>query len=314
MLHLDRVLLAYDFSQCSEHAAPFAADLSARADSDLHVLYVDVLPWEVYELPPVSAPDSAELTERLQKALAPVEGRPLPAERIHSSVVHDVAAAPALLQYADRQNIDLVVLGTHGRRGLRHLMLGSVAEEVVRRATCPVLTVHHCDKVAPTQIRRLLVPIDFSPSSLRALEQARVMAEMYDAPIDLLFVAETRKVALFNDTGLPVFSEIAPDEEIVGHASEALRQAAAQAGLRPEQVMAHVRAGHPDREIAALARERQSDLVVLATHGVSALRHFLMGSVAERVVRSAPCPVLTLRAFGRDLSDPPHTEETAFTQ
>src|SRR5690606_34769986 len=109
---------------------------------------------------------------------------------VKRAVVRDVAAAPAILQYARDQEMDLVVMGTHGRRGLRRLFLGSVAEEVVRLSVCPVLTVHAGPIRSEALFGDILVPIDFSPHSKAALRAAASLAPELGASLDLLHVVE----------------------------------------------------------------------------------------------------------------------------
>jgi len=150
---------------------------------------------------------------------------------------------------------------------------------------------------AEFRLHRIVVPVDFSPPGEKALAYAQAFARQFGAGLTLLHVVE---VSVVPDS----FGIIPPGYEEM---NAALRTAAEQrlaelAGRlqAPGGVRAEVRVGRPSWEIVALAREREADLILLATRGHSGLRHVLLGSTAEYVVRHAPCPVLTVREQEQD--------------
>ena len=214
------------------------------------------------------------------------------------------AAAPAILQYVIEHDIDLVVMGTHGRHGLRRVVLGSVAEEVVRRAPCPVFTVNRCANVS-SGIRRIVAPVDASAPAREAARYAKALATLYGARLDLLYVID---VATRPEAHIPF---VGPFEGI-GLGARQRAQAALQSfadELGADGVKVEV--GMPVPDILDVAKRTGADLLVLGSHGRSGMERLLLGSVAERVIRQAPCPVFTVKTFGKALLEPGDRGERA---
>ena len=194
---------------------------------------------------------------------------------------------------------DLIVIATHGRTGLQRALLGSTAERVVRHAPCPVLTVpataqpgKGAGQAAPFQIRRLVVPLDFSPLAQAALPWASFLAARFGAELILLHVVE--KFPIDYLLGREVTADSLARLRVQGAAR--LKELAADLGKTTGlKVSAVVRDGTPFTEICAAGRELNADLIVLTTHGYTGLKQVWLGSTAERVVRHAPCSVLTVR-------------------
>jgi universal stress protein A len=144
--------------------------------------------------------------------------------------------------------------------------------------------------MVPT-FKTILVPTDFSPASARALEYAQLVAARFSASLHLLHVAEDPVAAVGPEAyvvDLPALRE-----QVVQDAERRLTQVAAP--LSGVTVTTEVLIGSPARTIAKIAADRGADLIVMGTHGRGGLAHLLLGSVAERVIRMAPCPVLTVR-------------------
>jgi nucleotide-binding universal stress UspA family protein len=298
MLNLRSILLARDFSSVSDQAARRAVDLAERTGATLHVLYAQVLHDDPFGADDAPAP--AADVDAIRKRLTEVDDKPLQSRKeieVVEAVERDVSAGPAIRHYADEHDIDLVVMGTHGRRGVRRMLLGSVAEDVVRRADQPVLTVRGTEEDRPTAIRRILVPVDFSPYSRDALRTARAMASLVGATVDAVHVVEETLHPAFYVGGVRSIYDIAPDIE--EKATAKLEEFLAETPGAADDETARVLFGKPSACIAEEAED--ADLVVMSTHGRTGLDRFLLGSVAERVVRHAPCPVLTVKAFGRSL-------------
>ena len=143
-------------------------------------------------------------------------------------------------------------------------------------------------------LRRILVPTDFSKHSHNALRYAVAFAEKFGAELHLLHVVQD--LALFipdNVGGAPPV--VPPVDQLTAAVHEALQRVIRENGLERLRVCPEVREGTPFHEIIRCARDRDVDLIVMGTHGRSGLAHVLLGSVAEKVVRKAPCPVLTVR-------------------
>jgi nucleotide-binding universal stress UspA family protein len=191
-----------------------------------------------------------------------------------------------IVSLLEKDTFDLCVIGTHGRSGLARILLGSVAEKVVRHAPCSVLAVRPDGGV--TSFEHALVPTDFSESAEHALELAPQVVRPEGA-VTLLHVLE-----------LPVaYSGKVPDVEfsrdLDKRAAIALDQAAARIKGKARVAKAS-RIGYPGAQIlAALDEDRSIDLIVMGSHGRTGIKRALMGSVAEKIVRHARCPVLVAR-------------------
>ena len=212
---------------------------------------------------------------------------------VHSGKpVHEITAA------AEGDAADLIVIATHGHTGAEPILLGSTAERVVRHAPCPVLTVPTCNvptrtaKSPPFRLKTLLVPIDFSNTSIGALEWAKFLASHFGAKLILLHVAERFPIDyllgrdLMNQTIVPLMKQAKVELERM---AESVRKST---GLETSVV---IRDGAPFEEICQAAKSVSADMIVLTTHGYTGLKHVWLGSTAERVVRHANCLVLTVR-------------------
>lgn len=299
MLPIKKILVARDFSEYSENALSYAQALARRLDAELHLLFAEVLFGESIDTAVVALDD--RFRERLGKL--PAEGQDLDQDAVPATpvLVRGIAAASAILDYAREQEIDLIVLGTHGRRGVRHMLLGSVAEEVLRLAPCPVLTVGRVDpgRRLDDAAFSILVPMDFSPYAREALQYAKELAALFNARIDLLHVVDVHYHPTFFETGLFSIYDVEPDVE--EKARIRLQQVYHETdGPEATAVQIEVCTGAAAHEIVQYARRNATSLIVMATHGMTGLSHFLIGSVAEKVVRTAPCPVFTVKSFSQN--------------
>lgn len=292
MMQLQRLLFPTDGSACAERARRYAMAVADRFDAELHVIHVDE---RDAELPDVIDIDEDDLLDQLH--LPVDEPTPVAASRIRERRVVHRSAAGGILSYAAEHDTALTVMGTHGRRGVQRLLLGSVTEAVVRRAPDPVMTVGK-EAGLPDDIAggRLLVPVDFSEHQSRLLSHAREWARAYDLSLTLLHV-----VAL-DDQPAPSPPRLsAPDPDALRtRTTEALEEAAAPLRDADLTVDVAVHSGHPADQILNAAADA-ADLLAIATHGRTGLERVLMGSVAEAVIRQAPCPVFTVKSFGHSL-------------
>ena len=305
MLTIDHVLLARDFSPGSDQALAYAASIAQAFDATLHLLYAEVLHDDPFAPADRTRPESPreQIRERLLQdgngnALADIyDGL-----AIETAIERNVAAAPAILQYARSKDVDLIVTGTHGRRGMKRVLLGSVAEEVVHRADRSVLTVRHREE-APKQLaplEALLVPIDFSKFSREALRHARELAALTNARLDLVHVIEENMHPAFYVGG--VGSVYNADPKIEEKARTRLWSFYERTGgVEAPHVDVHVMPGKASQKIPSLAEELESDLIVVSTHGRTGMERFFLGSVTEKVVRHATVPTLTVKSFGKSL-------------
>ncbi|GMW03498.1 MAG: universal stress protein [Candidatus Hydrogenedentota bacterium] len=210
---------------------------------------------------------------------------------------HIVLGSPAheLLSLIETIGTTFVVIATHGRTGVEHFVFGSVAERIVRSSPVPVLTVKHPehefvdDPTLTPQVKRLMFPTDFSEFSMKAMPYAQAMCRQFGATLLLFHASEVPVV-------LPEFlpeSSASVGADMESHAKEVLERMAHS--IKDVNVEFDVTTGAPHREICHAVSARNIDLVVIPTHGRTGIVHALFGSTAERVVRLAPCPVLTIR-------------------
>jgi len=277
MLSLQTVLFPTDGSPRAEAARPLAERLARRWGATLHVLRVEVIP------------PAADLR------FDPI---PRPAQRTEAGVleVHRrfPTAGDAIVLYAEEAAADLIVMGTHGRTGLDRLTLGSTAERVLRQAPCPVLTVG--PDAAPHGEGPVLAPLAFDSASDLVLETAGALAEDAGVPLVAVHAIEASTLPLPYTVTLP---PVDPGELIERVEATLGRWTATAAERVPVTIDARV--GTPAAEVVEAARDHGAGLVVQASHGRRGLSRWLLGSVAEGVVRHAPCPVLTLRVGARAL-------------
>lgn len=303
-----RILCPVDYSPCSRRALAHAAALARRYDATVTVLHAYTLspppflygeyPGEFSERPPsppetdVSTAHDQVLTQ-LARFTEPIQalGVPLELEQRQGGAV------PSILDCSQTLPADVIVMGTHGRSGMDRLVLGSVTEKVLRKASCPVLTVPP-PALQPADedtepFQRILCAVDFSAPSMKALQYALSLADGPDTELLMIHVIE----------GIPDASHWQqPDMTLMRYLgmSEAeararLQQAvpmASRTGRKMDELLA---TGKPYREILRVARERDVHLIVLGVHGRNPLDVMLFGSTTQHVVRKATCPVLTLR-------------------
>ena len=290
---LRRVLAATDFSPAADVAVRHAAALASRTGAELRLLHAlaaahtPVAPPEPAPWPAMDAPDRARCERQLEERAAVLRARGL-------AVTVRVASGPAASAVCDeaaRWVADLVVVGTRGQTGWRHLLLGSTAEQVVENATCPVLTVHAGDEPHERATRRVLVATDFSAT---ACEAARRVAA-------LLALTELDTVVLAHAMREPPPSAVPPYSGSALHAlvrSASMGELAREAdslrccqGLDPRVELLD---GPPSLALAEAARKLDADLIVAGARGVSSLAQLLLGSTAERLMQRAGCPVLVV--------------------
>jgi nucleotide-binding universal stress UspA family protein len=300
MLPIKKILHPTDFSTGAATAFDHALHLARHHEAELHLLHVIPTLGEdpIRDAYDEAAEDDA-FAEHLRKQAeahmhALAEDQPYRDVSLRRVLTRGAAAGPRILEYADAEDIDLIVMGTHGRRGVKHLLLGSVAEEVVHRASCPVLCVRHEEGPAyeARPIQRILVPLDFSNYAAPLLEAAKEMAGRYGAQLHLLHVIIPLSFPFSVTASLSIHDLVPHIIEQTQARLEALLQDTAGPDV---SARVHVREGQPAPTIVEVAREQRADLIMIAPLGLSGLERFFLGSVAERVLRTASCPVLLAR-------------------
>jgi nucleotide-binding universal stress UspA family protein len=214
--------------------------------------------------------------------------------------VEDGPVATRILQKAATLPADVIVMGTHGAGGFEHLVLGSVAEKVLRKATCPVFTVPPHAQFGPdAPFARLICAVDFSEWSLAALEEACAIAEESGGAVTAVHVIEWPWAG-----DITRFEGIPPEQAKAlceyRRYQEALAQSRLDTAVREIgrdrcRVETRIANGKAYSEILCAAERQRADLIVIGVHGRNPLDVFFFGSTTHQVVRRAQCPVLTLR-------------------
>jgi nucleotide-binding universal stress UspA family protein len=297
MLSIRRILWPTDFSSGAKRAFLYAVALASWHEAELHVLSVQE-PGAVDADGSQSRPLSQDaLTRLLMDDGEPPQHVDLDTLSVVQEQRKGDSAPETIVSYADEYDIDLVVAGTHGRRGLRRLLIGSVAEEVLRTAPCPVLTVRDEDDSTPAWVvRNILVPIDFSDASLNALRHAKELALTHGAQITLLHAVE--EVVYPSAYGIEPAN--LPGPQVIDRVEENLADLA-RTEIGYEHVVVQANLGYAPSTILDYTQEHEVDLITIATHGRSGLKRMLLGSVTERVVRRAPAPAFVVKSFGKSL-------------
>ncbi len=304
MIQIQRILFPTDFSPSAERAFSLALLLAREFGAELHMFHAIVLHESDPYDPAHHFPEPEEIRRRLEKlgdsAMAElVDASDDSGVEIHRVQRRGIEAASAILEYADQSDVDLIVMGTHGRRGLTHFFLGSVAERVVRHAECPVLTVRDVDQPSPvTSIDKILVPVDLSDDSQVGLRAAYELAERHNAQLQVFHVVEEVSYPSYYGLG-PAFTE-----ELLTTARAALDKLVLDA-LRPAtNVQRDIVLGQrAASEIIRFADAQEADLIVMTTHDNGGLEHLFLGRTAERTVQLSTVPVLTLRSLAKGSTD-----------
>lgn len=289
MRTISRILCPVDMSDTSALTLQHAALLATWFNSTVTVLHVVnpvVVPATDWSRPPGGMPPI--LTDEEQRELlAEINKLAATAGLSHVEVIVEHGPpANQILERARTMPADVVVIGTHGVGGFQSLVLGSVAEKVLRKATCPVLTIPpraHATSSLP--FKRILCPVDFSESAQAACDLALSLAEGR-AELTLLHAFEWPS----EEIG-PFTPEYRREQE--ERAAKQLQEWIPQSIARPPRIQ--LAPGKAYREILRVAAEERADLIVMGVHGRNALDLMLFGSTTNQVVRRATCPVLTLR-------------------
>ena len=300
-LNLNSILVPIDFSNASNKLLRYASLIAKKFHSTLTLLYV---------AEPVSPPDMANsfpsmfsTKDLIKMWKARLEGM---AKRNHLEFsnleVRLGNAFQGIVQAADELEADLIMMASSGRGGFKRALLGTTTERVIRHATCPVLVIPKAARahLRKIKLRKLLVPIDFSDCSKLALKYAGPLARQGDGAISLLHVMAPVIYRGEGDAAIYFYGRSAVDYMGIedqmrrGYASK-LRAVAKLGVCKGIPVASNVRVGSPAIEILQVARTSKTDLILMSSHGRTGFPHVFLGSVAEKVIRGAHCPVLVVK-------------------
>ncbi|MFQ5803804.1 MAG: universal stress protein [Candidatus Methylomirabilales bacterium] len=296
--NITRILVPIDFSPRAEVACRLATQLAMRAEADFILFHA--LPGVDFfrEMGRARGRTQVEVLDdvlaRLQgwfEAVVPLELRRFLSVKVKVEVGEPI---PGIAWAAKESGADLILMATHGRTGLAHLLLGSVTEAVLRTIRVPVLALRLGQGDCPlAAVRRILWATDLSPVSEGAWRYVLTLAGVFAAEVILLHAVCPTELTRLADHSLPPSEGsrehyIAPLEREL----ERRQQAVEALGLRARR---KILVGVPAEVIVAEAEAEQADVIVVGTHGRTGLSHILLGSVAEVVIRKAPCPVLAVQ-------------------
>ncbi|MFC1785014.1 universal stress protein [Candidatus Neomarinimicrobiota bacterium] len=285
-----RILFPTDFSECAEAAYEYALLIAKMYNAELHVFFADVRNLNPFD-------SEFEITTDVQVDLKQSMDKyelkyGINYDKIKKTSIKGYATAPCIIDYIKKEQIDLVIMGTHGRRGIRHMLLGSVTEKVLKTTPCNIITIRKDHSVMSVP-KHILIPTDYSDQSLRAVSEGYDIAQKFSAVLTLLHVIEEP---------IPPAYYLAGNEMNVDHifkttaknAQEKLLQISKEAGIINNYNIKVIK-GHVANSINRFASDNNFDLMIMGSHGYSGLTHFLLGSTTEKVLRSSDCPILIVK-------------------
>jgi nucleotide-binding universal stress UspA family protein len=287
-----KILCPIDFSPGSQQAMRVAVRLANEAGADLELVHAWHLPAVAFAAEaPYPALESEAMMKEEEAALhaAVKDATAIGAKRVTSRFEAGIPAERVCAIAEADPRCDLIVMSTHGRTGFRRILLGSVTEKVIRHAPCSVLAVRERD--GSSAFRHVLVPVDFSPSSRHAVTLAAELAARDGLGITLLHVLDL-PVAYAGEPKTPGFVE-----DLDRRSAHLLETWATELRANVSvPVMTRTRIGSPGAQaLTVLDLDPTFDLAIVGSHGRTGVARFLLGSVAEKIVRHAPCPVLVAR-------------------
>jgi nucleotide-binding universal stress UspA family protein len=302
MYPFKNILFPTDFSTNARAALKYAAAF-ARQNGGRVVLFSvqsGTVPPNFVTLPERAFDDpDHEWLKRLQRDVKDHMADPMLDGLIVEPVIIDGEPAPEIAEASNQFGIDLITIVTAGRKGISRALWGSMAEEIIAEAPCPVLTirppqrdfVEHRGSHTEIRLNRVLLATDFRPHAKGATRVAAAMAKKYDAELHVIYVIsdvinQMADIFPYSDAG-------AGAERLRRYATERMAEISIDAGV---PTVTQIAEGRPYEEIVRLATENDSDLIVMGTGAkhTSLGGAPVVGAELERVIRNAPCPVLSV--------------------
>lgn len=300
MLAFKHILFPTDFSASSARAEAAAVGLASALGARLTLLHVWSVPNAGYAEALSWPIDEMEVAAR--KELAKAQARVVKLHSGTEAVLRTGREWQCILDQVKEGGVDLVVMGTHGRHGLPRLVLGSVAEKVVRLSPVPVLTLRAPDDESEAQSERppvvippqnILVATDFSAAAETALDQALALAEIVGAQVHVMHAYQLPIIGFPDGVVIP---DAAIASRIIGWAEQELAACVARRKASSVKITSILEQADPREAALTVAKRISADLLVLGTHGRRGIARALIGSTAEGILRASPVPVLTVHA------------------
>lgn len=310
MVKIENILVPTDFSVHSELAYQWALSLAKEFGAKVKLMNVfDIselmgLGWSIY-----GGSLEGEIINRMEADAKKTLGEFIDKFGAGGVEVSTLSARGKpfveIVRAAKAGKFDMVVMGTHGRKGIEHLLIGSNAEKVVRKAPCSVLTVRHFEgEKAPNPkeslpIKRILAATDFSEPSELAMKLAVELARKHEARLIALNIySDFRMSDAVNWATYvtPQITEAELDDKVLERTEEEFGKFMSKFDLEGITTSRLMISDTAHGGIVNTAKEENADIIIMGTHGRTGLSHLLLGSVAEKVVRKAYCPVLTVKS------------------
>jgi nucleotide-binding universal stress UspA family protein len=294
---LNQILVTTDFSENSKMALPYAMAFAKGLGGEVILLNIVERPSHLAGLESVVLQSGDEVIGRVYQHLDRLAEQAAMSTVPVKTQVRTGKPFREIINAARELHRGVLIMATHGYTGLKHTFLGSTTERVIRHVSCPVLAVRGNKKFSPgmsqenISIRKVLLSTDFSQNSLKAFPFAQAVADAFNSHITLLNVVERFPIDVM------LGEEITRDtsRQLMNEARERLKELSLarlkNCRFKPDTM---VRFGTPFAEIVSAAKGMDASLIVVATHGYTGLKHIYLGSVAERIVRHAHCPVLVV--------------------
>jgi len=284
---LTKILVTTDFSEVSDRALDYAIALARRYDARIYLAHVITPDPFQFAEPQLAQATYEKVRQAAEEGITDIlisgKLRGVP----HEVLMEEGNVWPTLDKLITEHEIDLVVVGTHGRGKVQKILIGSVAEEIFRQADCAVLTVGpgvKGDTAREVELKSILFATDFGPGAERAAAHAFSLAQEHDARVTLLHVIES--AAAYTE------ESVARQREINVVRMKQLMPPGSEDWCKPEF---RVTFGSAVEEILIAAREAKADLVVMGAKARRSLAGHVPLTIAYNVVTKAPCPVLTVR-------------------
>jgi len=286
------ILVPVDFSKTSNKAVNYALFLAEKYKAKVTLFHAVVLLQEDVDEKEHLIAYETIIEKKEEKRIKYLKSHADKGARlgvqIDSVLMRGITPAETILNFIEDKKFDVIVIGTHGRTELMKWWLGSVAEKIVRYSPIPVITIHKDYKRKPA-IKKVLFPVDFSEFSKMAVKKGMRLIRKFDAKPTFMFVVEQQQHPFYYMQSSEPILKSNPTLK-----KQLMKNLMAMAGSLKDKAAYHLAEGKPHKEIEAYANTKKIDLIVIASHGMSGLDHFLIGSTTERVVNVAPCPVLTI--------------------
>jgi nucleotide-binding universal stress UspA family protein len=292
-----KILVPLDTSQLSEIALPYAEEMAAKLDSEVILLHART------SADTEDKPEHKDYLDKIKTALQRSKIKVTTALYGFPTRVNDPAVE--ILDYADKEKIELIIMATHGRSGIGRWALGSTANKVVRAAQCPLLLIRAgAEAVGRVRLDTILVPLDGSKPSEAVLPNVESLASSFKSQVNLLYVVEPLYHVYPYSEGLGYYGaagvvrvpyseeEMKPTRDVAEKYMQDINEKLASKGVRTSY---EIRMGSPGGEIIKAGEKMRPDLAAMSTHGQSGFGRFNTGSTADKVLHGGNTPLLLVR-------------------